>query len=97
MGARMIMKRPPPSKPRSRPSRPPAAENAGKTGGLRQEGDGPSKRGRDGTGQNVTISDMPQLVRQHALKFFVIEKVQDALGHRDSGVLRVATGSKGVG
>ena len=62
-----------------------AAEHAGKTR-LRQQGDGSGERGRNGTGQDVTILHMPQLVRQHPFQFLVVEKIENPLGDRNRGM-----------
>ena len=73
-----------------------SAEKAGETGGLREQGDRAGERGCDGTGKDVTIPYMPQLVGEHAFQFLVIQQVENTLGDRNGCMLGVAPGSERV-
>src|ERR1700677_157555 len=73
------------------------AENTGETGGLREQGERSGERGGDGTGEDVTIPHMPQLVSEHAFQLLVIEELENTLGDRDRSMLGVASGRECVG
>ena len=73
---------------------PAAAEETGPAFDLRQQSDRSGERGSDGTGQDVTIPHMPQLVSEHSFELFVVEKIENALGYCNGGVFWVSPGSK---
>ena len=64
---------------------------------LRQSRNGAGEGGGDGHGQGIAAADMGQFVGDHGRDFAGFEVFQEARGHRDRGVLRIAAGGEGIG
>ena len=73
------------------------AEETGPAFDLRQQSDRSGERGRNGTGEDVTIFHMPQLVSEHPFQLFVVEQIQNALGHRDGSMFGLRPVAKALG
>src|SRR5258708_3662426 len=59
-------------------------------------GDGPGKRCRDGTDQNVVVSDVREFVRNYALELVIIHELQQSFSDRDGSMPRVSTSCKSI-
>ena len=64
---------------------------------LRQHRDRAGDRRGDGHQQRVVIFDVRELVRDHAGELLAAERLHQARGHGDRGVLRIAAGGERVG
>ena len=77
-----------------------SAADAEDRGPLRHGGQVHHHRGhdaRDTGNQDVAVFDVSEFVGQHAAQFVRVEQPQNALGHTDHTVFRIAAGGKSVG
>ena len=99
MGARIIMTsaaRPPPPRPVAIAASV-AAENHSPAANVREIRDRAGKSRGDRADQNVAVADVAEFVGQHAFQFFVSQQIENALGHGNRSMLRIASGGKGIG
>ncbi len=64
-----------------------SSEGTGKAPELCQQGNCSGEGGSDGTGQDVAILHMPQLMRQYTLELLIIEQIENTLGYGNGGML----------
>src|SRR6185295_10764270 len=64
---------------------------------VRQVSDCATYRGRNRTDQDVAITNMPQLMREHTFQFFIVEQIQNSMRDGNRSMLRIPSSRKGIG